>query len=432
MVRNALSVLVFSLVFSGAARGDAIVDWNAIASQIIGAAGRPGPSTLVDFAVVHAAMYDAVPAIEGRYRPYHVVIPAATGSSSAAAARAARDVLVNRFPSQAATIEERYTAYLSANGLSADDPGVAVGAEAAAGIIAMRANDGAFPATSTPFTGGVQIGSWRPTPSYLTGAPAAFSPMAAPWLASVTPFAVKSTSQFRAPAPPELGSEEYARDFAEVKAYGSANGSSRTQEQTDIAYFWADNTPLQWHRTLRSVATAYVPDIADSSRLFALASFAAADAILTCWETKIHYHVWRPVTAIPLAADDGNSATVADPDWKPLINTPNSPDYSSGANSVTGAMTRTLELFFGTDEMTLTVTSNTAALAADKRSRTFHRFSDIADEVVDARILLGIHFRFADTAAREQGRRVAKWTFTHVLKPVDEVEKRRSATGRLH
>ena len=424
MLRKPVVVLVFvlSLTVAVAAHADAVADLNGIASQVIAAGGRPGPSTLIDFAVVHAAIHDAVQATDRRYKPYHVTIEGATGSPVAAAARAARDVLANRFPAQLATIDSRYHAFLAANGVAADDPGLAVGAQAAAGIIALRAGDGAFPTgPQVPFTGSGEPGAWRPTPSYLPGAPAPFSPMAAPWLANVTPFAVKSTSQFRAKNPPELTSDEYARDFNEVKAFGGALGTgSRTQEQTEAGYFWSDNTPLQWHRALRAVANAYVDNIGDSARLFALASFATADGIMTCWETKIHYNIWRPVTAIHEAADDGNPDTEPDLDWKPLLNTPPYPDYSSGANTVTGAMTRTMELFFGTDETMFTVTSNVAALPLDKRSRTFTRFSDAASEVVEARIYLGYHFRFADTAAREAGERVAKWTFTHELKPLDD------------
>jgi hypothetical protein len=329
--------------------------------------------------------------------------------------------MVNRFPSQTASIDTTYNTYLTNNGISATDPGLAVGEKAAAAVIALRANDGAFPTVAPPpFTGGNQPGVWRPTPSYNTGTPAAFSPMAAPWLATVTPFAVKSTSQFRGKKPPELTSKEYAADYNEVKALGALTGSTRTQEQTDIALFWSDNTPLQWHRALRGVAAANVTNIGDSARLFALASFSAADAIMTCWDSKIHYVYWRPVTAIQNGDDDGNPATEPDANWKPLINTPNYPDYTSGANNVTAAMTRTMELFFGTDDIPFSVTSTVAALPADKRTRTFARFSDAAAEVVEARILLGIHFRFADTEARDQGRRVAKWTFNHELKPLYE------------
>ena len=421
MIRKSLVSFALSLVFAaGPAAADAVVDWNAIASQVIAAGGRSGPSTLLDFAVVHAAIHDAVQAIDGRYRPYRVVIKGASGSPAAAAAKAARDVLANRFPSQASSIESTYQAYLTSKGISADDPGIGVGARAAAGIIASRAGDGSFPTSFPPVTGSDEIGAWRPTPSYNAGSPAGFSPMAAPWLATVTPFVAKSPSQFRAKRPPALTSDEYTRDFEEVKAVGALNSSSRTQEQTESAYFWSDNTPLQWHRALRGVATAYVSNIGDSARLFALASFAAADAIITCWDSKIHYNYWRPVTAIHEAGSDGNPETTADPNWKPLLNTPNYSDYTSGANSVTAAMTRTMELFFGTDDMTFTVTSNSANLPADKRARTFTRFSAAADEVVEARIYLGYHFRFADVAAREQGERIAKWVFTHVAKPIDE------------
>jgi len=419
--RLAVTLAAVLLILTGAARADVVSDWNAITSQTISASNHAGASVLVDFAVVHAAIYDAVQSIDRKYKPYCVAVPNASGSMVASAAKAARDVLVNRFGSQTGSIDNQYQAYLAAKGIAANDPGLAVGAQAAAAVIAMRANDGSFPAVAPPpFTGGGDAGTWRPTPSYLTGTPAAFSPMATPWLAGVTPFAAKSPSQFRAKRPPELTSKEYTADYNEVKRMGRSTDSERTQEQTDIAYFWSDNTPLQWHRALRGVATTYVNDVGESARLFALASFAAADAIITCWDTKIHYAYWRPVTAIQEGADDGNPQTEPDANWKPLLNTPNYPDYSSGANNVTAAMTRTMELFFGTDEMTFSVTSNSTNIPPEKRTRTFNRFSDAASEVVDARIYLGFHFRFADAAARDQGTRIAKWTFTHVLKPFDE------------
>ena len=412
--------LVVLCVLASAARADVVSDWNAIGSTVISAGARPGPSSLVDFAVMHIAVYDAVQSIDRRFEPYHIAVPDASGSRVAAAAAAARTVLANRFPSQAASIGTTYSSYLATNGIAADDPGVSVGEKAAAAIIALRAGDGSFPANPAPFNGAGQPGMWRPTPSYLSGTPAAFSSMAAPWLAQVTPFAVKSTSQFRAKEPPALTSREYAEAFDEVKAVGGSASTRRTAEQTDVAYFWSDNTPIQWNRALRAIATTYVSDIGESARMFALANLSAADAAMTCWETKIHYCYWRPVTAIQEAADDGNAATQPDVNWKPLLNTPNYPDYSSGANAVTGAMTRALELFFGSDEVVVSVTSNVTALAAEKRTRTFPRFSAIADEVVDARIFLGYHFRFADVAAREQGTRVAKWAFTQVLRPLSE------------
>lgn len=401
-------------------RADVVTEWNAFTAQVIASSTHTGPAVLLDFATVHVAMHDAVQAIEHRYRPYCTAIAGASGSPVAAAAKAARDVLVQRFPSQSGTIESRYQTFLTANDLAADDPGVAAGAEAAAGAIAFRAGDGSFPPSFQPFVGADEIGSWRPTPSYLPGAPPAFSPMAVPWLAGVRPFSVDSPSQFRGRRPPALDSREYAADFNEVKTIGGSNSVTRTQEQTDVAYFWSDNTPIQWNRCLRGISAMYVDDLGDNARLFALATMSAADALITCWDSKIHYSYWRPVTAIHEAEDDGNPATEADADWKPLINTPNYPDYTSGANALTGAMTRTLRLVFGRDDLPVTMTSNAAILPMDKRTRSFARISDVADEVVEARIYLGIHFRFADTEARRQGERVAQWTFAHHLKPIDQ------------
>jgi len=190
----------------------------------------------------------------------------------------------------------------------------------------------------------------------------------------------------------------------------------RTAEQTDLAYFYSDNFPVQWNRTLRAIAGRYLHRSGDTARLFALANLATADALITSWDSKRFYAVWRPVTAIQEGEADGNPATAGDPAWQPLINTPNYPDYTSGANCVTGAMTRTLELFFGTDRVAFEVTS-LAPLAVQK-VRRYTRFSDAAKDVVDARVYLGIHFRFADLAARAQGRSVADWTFDHFLLPL--------------
>jgi hypothetical protein len=173
---------------------DAVVDWNVIAIQAVNTATstglRPGPSSLLDFATVHAAIYDAVEAIDGRFKPYYVVIPRASGSPAAATAKAAHDVLVDRFPAQAAALDTAYHTYLANNGLAEDDPGVLVGQKAAAGIIALRANDGSFPANPEVFTGGTGPGEWRPTPGTMT-------PMLIPWLATVTPFTLKDPRQFR-------------------------------------------------------------------------------------------------------------------------------------------------------------------------------------------------------------------------------------------
>jgi len=393
------------------AQADVVTSWNTIATTAVGAGNRPGPSGILDLAMVHAAMHDAVQAFQHRFQPYAIDIPSASGSPVAAAAKAARDVLVNRFPAQAAGIETSYQNFLSANGLLPTDPGALVGQAAAIGIINLRANDGSFPSNPEVFTGGTAPGQWRPTPT-------AFAPMAAPWLGSVVPFALNdSVTVLPEPPPPHLSSGEYTRAYNEVKALGARFNSSRTPEQTDLGLFYSDNFLLLLNRALQAIAAAHLTDIGDNARLFALAHIAGADAIISAWQNKRYYAFWRPSTAINEGDNDGNPRTDGDPTWLPLINNPPYPDYTSGANSVTNAFMRTLGLFFGDDAFTFSVTSAVAQVV--QKTRTYTRFSDVAADVVEARILLGIHFRFADTVARRQGKEAADWAFSHILRPVE-------------
>jgi hypothetical protein len=415
--QTSLAIAALSMLLTGpaSASADAVSDWNAITVQTITIAGtlRPGATGVLDIAVVQAAVYDAVQAIDRRFKPYIVEIPGASGSPTAAAAKAAHDVLVNRFPAQATSLDMIYTQYLADRGLSESDPGVAVGATAAAAIIAKKACDGSFPNPPPPdFLGGTAPGVWRPTPP-------GNLPMLVPWLATVTPFTLTRPSQFRAPVPPAVTSHQYTDDYNEVKAMGALNNSTRTPEQTDLAQFWSANYVVLWNETLRNIADAHVNNIGDSARLFALVDMAMADAGITAWDSKKYYVFWRPITAIREGNNDGNPDTAGDSSWLPLIITPPYPDYTSGANNVTGAVTRSLELFFGTDVMHFKVTTTNRG-ATIMETRKFSRFSDAATEVVNARIYEGIHFRFADTEARTQGTRVATWAFEHFLRPLDE------------
>src|SRR6185369_8897104 len=212
-----------------------------------------------------------------------------------------------------------------------------------------------------PFVGSTEVGTWRPTDSFIgtPPAPAPFSPMVTPWLAETTPFTLTSPRRFRAPPPPALTSKLYTQDYAEVMALGAFNSTMRTAEQTDLAYFYNDNFFTQWNWVLRGVAQQRVHRIGDSARLFALANMASADALITCWDSKKTYVFWQP-----------------------LVNTPNYPDYTSGANSLVAAMTRTLEMFFGSDRGPLEVTSLHSL--AVKKTRSYARFSDAAVDVVEA------------------------------------------------
>jgi hypothetical protein len=397
------------------ARADAVLDWNAIAVDTVSKAAppRPVPVSFLDMAVVQAAVYDAVEAIGGKFKPYQVQVPGASGSPEAAAAKAAHDVLIIIFPPQAAALDTAYRDYLAKKGLAEDNPGVAVGQKAAAGILALRANDGRLPNPQPPpFTGDNATGVWRPTTSYQPPPPPSGAAMLVPWLGTVPCFTLQSGDQFRAKPPPALSSQQYAADYNEVKALGAQSEGARTPEQTELAYFYAGDIPLQLRRTLGEVAATHVNNIDDNARLLALANLAMADAAITAWDSKKHYVYWRPVTAIQEGEDDGNPATAGDTSWQPFLNTPPYPEYTSGANNVTAALTRTLALFFGKDDTTFTVTSDHPKVT--QKTRTYDRFSDMASDMVNVRIYHGVHFRSGDQAGREQGTQVADWVFGHV------------------
>ena len=417
MKHTFLKVLLVVLTAAGA-RADAVLDWNAIAVTHISAGGRPGPTVLLDFAVVHAAIHDAVQAYDKRFDTYASVIENASGSMDAAVAKATHDVLTNRFPSQAAAIGTAYNNYLTTHSVAANDPGVAVGAEVAADINALRADDGSFPATFPPNLGSNEIGMWRPTESFLPGPPASFSAFGFPWVADVTPFVVLNSEQFRANKPYTVKSGLYTKEYNEVKALGSINSTVRTPEQTQLAYFWAGNFPIQINDLVRSLAASELDNSGDIARLFALVFFAASDGLITTLAGKLEYPTWRPISAIREGQNDGNKHTIGDPNWQPLVNTPNYPDHSSGANFVTSGTMKMLSLFFGTDKMTFTI--STTNPNANPKVRTYERFRDPALEVVEARILQGIHMRTADRDGRKVGLGVARWVYQNVLRPIGD------------
>jgi hypothetical protein len=414
---NIAALLVAATLCTAApAQADAVSDWNATTLDAV-TIGRPGPIGVVDVALVQIAVHDAVQAIEGRYEPYHAEVRGARGSRAAAVAAAAHDVLVGIYPAQVASLDAIYFNYLADKGLTGD-PGITVGQRVAAAILPLRraAPDPLPPA----FNGGPGAGVWRPTDSFLGNPPVPmpFSPHANPWLARSDPFTLTSPARFRAPPPPALTSARYTRDYNEIKSIGALTGSSRTPEQTDLAYFYSDNFIAQWNRALRGVANSYLHRTGDSARLLALANMAMSDALITSWDNKMTYVYWRPLTAIREGASDGNPDTIADPAWQPLINTPNYSDYTSGANNVVAAATRTMALFFGRDRVTFEVTS--LAPLAVRKTRVYTRFSDAAEDVMNVRIYQGIHFRTADVLGRAQGTRVAEWAYCHFLLPAGD------------
>ena len=409
------------LWWASPAVADVVVDWNLIASQAVGAAGasRQGPAGLIDIAIVQLAMHDAMQAYQKRFESYGAPIANASGSPVAAVARASRDVLIGigLTTTPGGPVDTLYANYLAANGL-VGDPGLAVGQQAAAQILALRANnDGRVPANAEQFLGGTGVGEWRPTSFTPAGQPV---PMTGAYIRSILPFTLRDASQFRQEPPPNLKSGKYADEYNEVKALGSLTGSSRRPSQTDTALFFADNAIQYWNRALRSIANLDLTDSGDRARMFALVNIAMADSLIASWDSKVHFNLWRPITAIRLGDSDGNDRTVGDGGWTPFIATPNYPDYTSGANNLGGSATTMLANFFGRDRFTFTMTStfvHPTTGETPQNPRVYSRFSDAANDVVDARIFEGIHFRSADEDARSQGKHIANWAFTHFLRP---------------
>jgi hypothetical protein len=398
------------LVWSGPARADVVLDWNGLAAQLIvgpGGANKVPPLGLVDLAIVHTAIYDAVNAVEGfPFAPYGVQPTVTTpASAAAAAARAGRDVLLALYPSRSADIEALYASSLAAvpDG-PAETNGIDVGQQAAAGILALRANDGrnaGTPIVEPPEAPGVWI---RTPPGFL-------APQA-PWAGSVNPWTLKSSDQFRPEPTPELDSETWLRDYNEVKALGPGTESTRTAEQTNIARFWADQPMLQWNRAWRGISIGAGLSVQDNARLFAMLATASSDSLIACWEAKYHYMFWRPVTAI--RAGGGNPALTDDPSWLGLVPTPNHPEYPAAHGCFSGASVETLSYFFRTDDFTFTITSNFAGVTTPVRA--YSSFSQALQEVADARIYGGMHYRNSTHKGALVGKQVSHFATRHFFR----------------
>ena len=385
-----------------------ISEWNQLAvTTLAGDTTKQGVETFLYMAFIQAAVYNAVVGIEGRYEPYRFHARAPRGASAqAAVVAAAHKVLVTYSPYAQATLDQRYAASLAQipDG-KAKTRGIAFGTRAAQHLIRQRADDGRN--APIEFTRPLAPGVWRRTPP-------TFAPFSTPWLGFVTPLLVRSPTQF-APRPrPTLTSARYARDFNEVKAFGSATSTARTAEQTSTAVFFSGSAPVQYNAALRDQVEVRQLDIVEAARMFAAVDMSVADAIISAWHTKYVDGFWRPITAIQLADTDGNPATTADPSWMPLLANPPYPEYPSGYNVVNSTVTHGLEDLFRTRHLRLTLIS-TAAPGVERR---YDSGRALRRDVVDARMWLGIHFRFANTAARDMGRRLTAWTLDHYFQPV--------------
>jgi hypothetical protein len=404
------AIALSTMLLPGPARADTVTHWNEIATNALVADGQ-GAAALAHLAMVHGAVFDAVTAIDRRYEPYLEPIRAKRWySQDAAAATAAYRVLVDseppvvpreRLAALRASLGPQYDASLAAIPPGpAKDGGIATGNTAADHMIAARLNDGRFGAFR--FSVGTLVGQWRPVLPLFVNDPGA-------WLKDVKPFLIKNASQFGGRGPYELTSRRYAKEFNEVKTIGATNSTTRTPDQTLAAQFWGlANGVGTWSRLYRNIAEQHGGSLADNARMFAMLYLAGADTAITVWVDKAKFSFWRPITAIREAAGDGNARTVADPNWLPLIATPPYPDQPSGLSALAGASALALQEFFGTDDVAFTGTT-TNADGTITVTRNYTSFSQAVDEIVDARVWSGIHFRNPDEQGALIGERVARW-----------------------
>lgn len=388
---------------------NAVSVWDEIATNTInvapaasGTAAEKNPIYAVDLATMHVAIYDAVSAIAATHKPY-AITPAtsATGASmEAAASAAAYGVLNGLFPARSSVYQGTYDARLAAIAEGdAKTRGIALGAEVARGILALRANDGRDVVLAT-YVPGTAPGKFRGTNPV-----GRFNPY-------MKPFSLTSAAQFRAPGPPALTSAAYTADFNESKTMGSVASTTRTTAQTENASFNTEPPPRFWPRNLRQFATTQ-QNLADNARLMAMIYMTHADAGIACFESKYFYEFWRPTSAITLADTDGNADTLADAAWAPVVATPNHPEYPAAHSCGSTASMEAIRQFFRTSQVSFKFDS----AVADTVVHSFTSTEQLVSEMQAARIHGGMHFRASTVHGAELGKNVARQVLANHFLP---------------
>ena len=401
---------------------NAVGCWNAIAVQATHLAAPYNVQGLIYMGYVQAAVYDAVTKIDGRYVPYHEFpspagVDVASASPDAAAAAAAYAMLTSSFLAFPATAQAglptTYSDYINAlGGLGA--PGVAdgvkIGQAAASDLIAERTGDRNETITFTP--GPLTPGGWTFAP------PPSLQSAQTPWVAVMKPFTLNSPSQFRVEPPPALSSTKWANEFNEIKTYGAANSTVRSPEQTAIAKFWNANSINQSNQAFQDVAITHRMDLVDAARLLAMGNLVDSDAGIACWDSKYHYLFWRPIMAIRNAQIDGNPATTPDPNWTPLLTTPNHPEYPAAHTCSTGAEAEMYSVVLGTHNIDVTIHGSADGTPTNwAATHTFKTVNDLQREIVNARVWAGLHYRGSALEGLELARNVAHWTLRRYFLP---------------
>ncbi|MFN0129460.1 MAG: phosphatase PAP2 family protein [Verrucomicrobiales bacterium] len=413
------SIGSLGLLWSVAA-ADVVTEWNSTLLGAVRTTSLNPPRASRQMAMMHLAIYDAVNGIEPKARPYlsSDSVPAA-GSSKEAAVSAAAKVILDSFysgnPTVAAAIAAQYEAAVAAvpDG-PAKSNGLAWGTQVGNAMLTHRANDGSDAAM--PYTPSNDVGKWRPT------APAN-APGLLPGWGNVTPFAALTGAQFRPQQPPVLSSQAYTLEYQLTKDYGGRTSTLRTADQTEVALFWADGggtetPPGHWMTIARGVSSERGLTLDENARLFALLGLGVADAAILCWDAKYVYDLWRPITAIQEGDNDGNSTTVGDPTWTPLIATPPFPEYTSGHSTFSRSSATVLAHFFGTDAIPFTTKSD----GLPNVTRSYPGFSAAADESGISRVFGGIHFQSGNLSAQACGYSVALFLTKHYLTPLNALE----------
>lgn len=386
-------------------RGDEVTEWNAIAGEVVATIDPAARARVI--AIAQLAVFDAVNSITGDFEPYLEKVQAATDASTeAAAVAAAHRALIALLPESSATLDgRRDTSLARIPDGPAKEHGVATGIAAADAMLALRADDGFD--TEIPYTPGSGAGRWQPTPPD-------FAPAYRPGLGLIAPFGLKSGGQFRAPPPPSLRSRKYARDYQEVMEVGAADSAERPQDRADVAHFFAAaDTEMTHHPAARQLSAAHGLTLVENARLFALLAMAGFDSAVACFESKYHYNTWRPIAAIRAGDADRNRRNRADPEWTSLIDSPPFPGYPAGSSALDGAARAILEHFFGDRGFSVMLTH------PDVPGVTLHYtdWDQLTDDIDDARVFAGVHFRFDQKAGFRMGQRIGRYLLKHELRP---------------
>jgi hypothetical protein len=393
------------------ASADVVTDWNEKAVAAVTARTMLPPQAERVIASVHVAMFDAINSVERRYLPYQVQLAAPKDTSKeAAAAAAAATVLATLLPGAGDEAKAALAAYLAAIPAGpARDEGIRLGEAVGAKIAAQRRDDGASaPDSYRPKT---KPGVYVPTPI-----------TASSMWPNVTPFAMTAPAQFRPEPPVSLASERWAKDYNEIKSLGGRTSTARSARQTEDARFWLVTGAQSYHPMLRELVAAKKMSLVDSARFMALASVACADAFIAVFDAKYHYDFWRPITAIRNGDTDDNPATERDATWLPIDNTPMHPEYPCAHCITSAALASVIETLFGTAEIPeVAMTSPTAPGVT-------HRWTNLnayADEVAQARIYAGFHYRFSAEVGQDMGRKIGKLVAEKILQPATVADTKR-------